>query len=228
MTGLVAVVEVASAAAVHLRSLKRRKWFLAVYAGATAVQAARSSGATILGWSLDRIKTAIANNIPSATTTRRGGGLVATQTIVDAGTSTGNFLWNISNLLRLIRSQLSSWARQGDVSTVPAAKLGAGTRDGTKFLRDDGTWQAPPTSGGGGSTALTQRQQVGLLKYSSTPPNLQFAHPDELTQTLQMIIDNPDLLTGDIWYQRKLNETAIGTRIKWTNTTFFYRLPDTK
>jgi hypothetical protein len=42
-----------------------------------------------------------------------------------------------------------SW-RQIIDDTVPVAKLSAtGTKDGTKFLRDDNTWQVPVGGGGG-------------------------------------------------------------------------------
>lgn len=36
--------------------------------------------------------------------------------------------------------------------TVPPAQLGTGAPTGSKYLRDDGTWQVPP--GGGGATAV--------------------------------------------------------------------------
>lgn len=39
-------------------------------------------------------------------------------------------------------------------STIPASELGTGTPTGTKFLRDDGSWQVPP--GGQGAFAITE------------------------------------------------------------------------
>ena len=118
------------------------------------------------------------------------------------------------------------WADSENTDAIPPPKLGTGSRTGAKFLRDDGTWQAPP-GGSGAAATLSQQQQIGLLKYSSSPPSKQFAHPNELTGTLTMSIDNPDLLTGDIWYVRKINESPInsGARTKWTSTTFSIDFP---
>ena len=75
--------------------------------------------------------------------------------------------------------------------------------------------------------ALTQAQQIGLLKYSSSPNHIQYAHVAELTGTLVMSVDNPELLTGDVWYVRKMNEAPIagGARTKWTSTTFSIDFP---
>ena len=158
--------------------------------------------------------------LPAATPTTRGGVLGATQAIVDAGTSTGIFGWSIANLLRLIRTQVISWARPGDVSTIPAAKLGSGQRDGSKFLRDDGVFAVPGSTTSG--TELTQVQQLGLIKFTTRPSFIRKAHADNLTgTTFQVLVDAPELLTGDIWYDRRINGTPLssGARTKWTNTT---------
>ena len=45
---------------------------------------------------------------------------------------------------------------QADFRAIVAADLGTGTPDGTKFLRDDLSWQVP-ASGGGGSRSYAAR-----------------------------------------------------------------------
>lgn len=138
---------------------------------ASQSQAQAASGTVPLAWPLNRLKEAIRRNLPAASATVRGGVLGVTQAIVDAGTSTGLYAWNIANLLRLIRTQIVSWARQGDASTIPAAKLGAGARTGEKFLRDDGTWQAPPA---GGTPTLTITQRIGIASGAIEPESIPY------------------------------------------------------
>lgn len=148
--------------------------------GATQAQSQAASGTTILGWSLNRLKEVIRRNLPAASTTVRGGVLGVTQAIVDAGTSTGLFAWNIANLLRLIRTQIADWARRGDVSVVPAAKLGAGAAGTDTFLRGDGRWAAPA----GLAPALSINQQAALAS-GVVEPNA-IAYPFDGTSDQQI------------------------------------------
>ena len=71
------------------------------------------------------------------------------------------------------------------------------------------------------ASALTTAQQTGLLHVDASPPTLQFLHPDELKgRTLTMLVDAPERVTGDAWFERYLNGTRIGAgRTRWTENT---------
>lgn len=49
------------------------------------------------------------------------------------------------------KGSANGYASLGAGGLVPVAQLGSGTPDGTKFLRDDGTFAVPPGGGGGAS-----------------------------------------------------------------------------
>lgn len=84
------------------------------------------------------------------------------------------------------------------VSGYPApSSLGSGTPTGSKFLRDDGTWQVPPSGEGGGPHATNHQNNgsdeisvaglPGLLADAQTP--LAHSHPISDVTSLQTSLD---------------------------------------
>ena len=161
--------------------------------------------------------------LPAASSTTRGGVRGITQAIVDAATSTEIFGWSIANVYRAIRSQVSQWARHGDVSTIPAAKMGSGSPTNATFLRGDRTWATPT----GLAATLTQAQQIGLVRFQARQPTFAYRAPRDFIRTFVVNVDGPELLTGDIWIQRFAGGQTLPGRIKWTSTTNTIDFPST-
>lgn len=49
-----------------------------------------------------------------------------------------------------IQNDMAALGAQTTTGQIDPARLGTGTRDGSRFLADDGTWKTPPTGDGGG------------------------------------------------------------------------------
>ena len=69
-------------------------------------------------------------------------------------------LGNVDNVSDAMKSFAGTQITTGQIHP---ARLGTGTRDGSKILFDDGTWKTPPTGGGGsfpagGDVTITQNQ----------------------------------------------------------------------
>ncbi len=84
-----------------------------------------------------------------------------------------------------------------DVAVVDTAVLGSGTPDGTKYLRDDRTWQNPP--GGSGLSSDGWISTSGLSYSSADSPTFVIATSSDLSGTI-----------------------PVGARIRLTQTTVKY------
>ena len=75
--------------------------------------------------------------------------------------------------------------------------------------------QAQPAS-------LNQAQQIGLLSINPDPELIDYPEgglESALTRTISLRIPNPQLLTGDIWYEGEIDGVPIVDRTKWTERT---------
>jgi hypothetical protein len=82
---------------------------------------------------------------------------------------------------------------RSSLTRVGPASLGSGTRDGTKFLRDDGTWQVVVTTPGAGTItgAMIADGTVGIADLAfdpATQAELNAAMADAKLQVFQSVI----------------------------------------
>ena len=72
------------------------------------------------------------------------------------------------------------------------------------------------------SDGLSQRDQIGLLKFRADPSSFTFDSLDDFSAELRAIdvaVENPQILEGDIWVQASTSGVGSLARRKWTNNT---------
>lgn len=118
----------------------------------------------------------------------------------------------------------SGYASLGADSLVPQDQLGSGAQDGTKFLRDDGSWQVPA---GGGLTVLNKTaDQINATVTAVDVSDLIVALTagQILHFRAYLVLDANADTTG---IQLAINGPAIGagqitcTIVSWTSATAF-------
>ena len=93
--------------------------------------------------------------------------------------------------------------------------------DGFLFIGDGGTTTTTTQP-----AKLTQEQEIGLLNFRVTPEFISYPPgglDTALTRTIELRCANPELLTGDIWYQGSVDGQAVVTRAKWSASTSVIR-----
>ena len=66
---------------------------------------------------------------------------------------------------------IEDFAKAATTSRVPVAKLGSGTANTSKFLRGDGSWEAPPSGTGGGSSPMSLSEVKRTTTLDLTTPS---------------------------------------------------------
>ena len=103
--------------------------------------------------------------LPAAAPGVRGGVQAVTSAIVDTGTSTGIFGWAIAHVRRVVNAIVPTWARTGDATPIPAAKLTEAPGGGFAPTITTGTMNGVVNSGvDGTSTGFVMPETgVGIL-----------------------------------------------------------------
>lgn len=81
---------------------------------------------------------------------------------------------------------------------------------------------AGASGGSGGSTELTKAQEIALLTFIPEPAVISFSSQtafEAAVRSVRLQIPNPELLTGDVWYEGQIQGQPALTRTKWTSST---------
>ena len=133
-----------------------------VVQGATSAQSVAASGTTILAWTNNRIRQLITAALPTVSAGDS-----------TAGTSTARRAWTAARVKAAADAAITALVpavfRQGNTDLIATSKLGSGTRDGTTWLKGDGTFSTGPTPSEGGPLNAVALVQVGnTVNFSSS------------------------------------------------------------
>ena len=138
--------------------------------------------------------------LPVASAATVGGVKAVTDTLIDAATDLGIFGWAISHVQRAVRAIVPAWARMGDMTLIPAAKLtnapagaGGGSANFTRTQVVAGTTDASGFLGTDYAAADAQTIRTAHDARSTKFLEFVFTSSNSLVQWTALLIPNWDL-----------------------------------
>ena len=133
-----------------------------VVEGASSAEASAVSGTVFRSWTNNLLRTFLNSALPTVSATD-----------ATTGTSTGRRAWTAARVRSAANAAITALVpavfRQGNTDLIATSKLGSGTRDGTTYLKGDGTFATGPTPSEGGPLNAVALVQVGnTVTFSSS------------------------------------------------------------
>ena len=173
--------------------------------GATSAQASGASGTTVLAWTNNRLRQLVTAALPSGSTSEA------------QGTTSVRRIWTPAKLREAANTAIHLLVpavfRTGDTNLIPVSKLGSGVRDGSTYLKGDGTFGTGPTPAAGSalnSVALTKvGNTVTISGTSSTGPAF-----SDLSDVIWLHFEydrvNPDIEFNTLVLKSQIEGLAVG------------------